>query len=174
MVVVLLIFANKGKVFFLQKRSGKDGIVFNIIKFKTMTSQKDQSGKLLPDDMRLTYIGNFIRKLSIDELPQLFNVLKNDMSLIGPRPFLSEYLSIYSKEELIRLKVKPGITGWAQINGRNALSWKEKFKLDIWYVEHISFSLDLQIFVKTILNVLKSEGVSSKESVTIEKYNGYN
>src|SRR6476661_3113286 len=104
MVVVLLIFANKGKVFFLQKRSGKDGIVFNIIKFKTMTSQKDQSGKLLPDDMRLTYIGNFIRKLSIDELPQLFNVLKNDMSLIGPRPFLSEYLSIYSKEELIRLK----------------------------------------------------------------------
>lgn len=173
-IVILLFFLNKGSVFFLQKRAGKDGILFNIIKFKTMNNKTDEFGNLLPDDKRLTYIGSLIRRFSLDELPQLINVIKNDMSLIGPRPFLSEYLSIYSKRELDRLKVKPGITGWAQINGRNAISWKEKFRLDIWYVEHISFSLDLQIFFKTILNVLKAEGISSEHSVTMEKYNGYN
>lgn len=169
---LLLFFANGGKPFFVQIRPGKGGKLFKIIKFKTMNDKKDVYGNLLPDNLRLTKIGNFVRKSSLDEIPQLINVLKGDMSLIGPRPLLPEYLPLYSEEQYRRHEVKPGITGWAQVNGRNAISWQEKFKLDVWYVNHLSFSVDLKIIWLTVKKVMVKEGISSSTSVTMEKFTG--
>jgi len=171
---ILLFFANQGKIFFIQPRPGKDEKIFHIIKFKTMNDKKDKNGNLLPDDKRLTTIGKLIRKLSIDELPQLFNVLKGDMSLIGPRPLLIEYLPLYNENQKRRHEVKPGITGWAQVNGRNAISWHEKFNFDVWYVDNISLSLDLKIIFLTIAKILKREGISSEGMLTAPKFNGNN
>ena len=164
--------ANDGKPFFYQKRPGRGGHIFSIIKFKTMNDRKDASGNLLSDAERLTPIGAFVRKTSLDELPQLVNVLLGDMSLIGPRPLLVEYLPLYSERQMKRHEVKPGITGWAQINGRNTLDWPERFEMDVWYVEHLSFLLDLKIIWRTIFKVVKSEGVSSGTSATMEKFLG--
>lgn len=171
---VLLAFANNGKPFFFQERPGKHGKIFKIIKFRTMTDAKDKSGKLLPDSDRLTVIGKLVRKFSIDEIPQLINVFKGDMSLIGPRPLLPQYLGLYNREQRKRHEVKPGITGWAQINGRNAISWTQKFEYDVWYVENISFALDLRILFKTIKKVLISEGINTKNMATTEPFNGKN
>lgn len=158
-VVLVLFFANRGKVFFFQERPGKDGLIFKIIKFKTMNDVRDHQGNLLSDDQRTTAIGKIIRATSLDELPQLFNVLKGDMSLIGPRPLLPEYLDIYTERQHKRHLVKPGITGWAQINGRNAIEWDKKLEFDVWYVENINFVLDLQILFLTCIKVLKIENV---------------
>jgi undecaprenyl phosphate N,N'-diacetylbacillosamine 1-phosphate transferase len=169
---IALLFANQGKPFFFQQRPGLHGKIFSIIKFKTMNDRKDEQGNLLSDRERLTKIGAFVRKTSIDELPQLLNVLKGDMSLIGPRPLLPSYLPLYSVEQNRRHNVKPGITGWAQVNGRNAISWTEKFKLDVWYVDHLSFTLDFRIIILTLKKVLLREGISSSTSVTMEKFNG--
>jgi lipopolysaccharide/colanic/teichoic acid biosynthesis glycosyltransferase len=171
-IAMLLFIVNNGKPFFFQKRPGKNENVFSIIKFKTMTDKKDNNGNLLSDAERLTKIGKFVRKNSIDELPQLINVLKGDMSLIGPRPLLVEYLSRYSEEQKSRHNVKPGITGWAQVNGRNAISWEDKFKLDVWYVKNISFVLDLKIFLMTIKKVFIREGINSGSSVSMEIFKG--
>lgn len=172
---IWLHFANKGAgAFFLQPRPGKNAKPFNVIKFKTMTDQRDANGTLLPDDQRITPIGKFIRSTSLDELPQLINVLKGDMSLIGPRPLLVQYLPLYSKEQARRHEVRPGITGWAQVNGRNAISWKQKFELDVWYVDHCSFLLDMKILLMTIKKVFKREGISSDTSVTMEPFTGNN
>ncbi|MFV8224362.1 sugar transferase [Christiangramia aquimixticola] len=173
-VTILLAIANNGFPFFIQKRPGKNGRIFNIIKFRTMTNARDSKGQLLPDADRLTPVGKFIRKTSVDELPQLFNVLKGDMSFIGPRPLLPQYLQIYTREQMKRHDVKPGITGWAQVNGRNAISWTEKFRLDIYYVENISFLLDIQILFKTIKKVLISEGINTENMATTEPFNGSN
>lgn len=168
-------FANKGAgVFFLQNRPGRDGKIFKVIKFKTMTDERDSKGNLLPDARRLTKVGKFVRSTSIDELPQLINVLKGDMALIGPRPLLPQYLPLYSKEQARRHEVRPGITGWAQVNGRNAISWTKKFELDVWYVDHCSFLLDLKIFLLTIRKVFVHEGISSDTSVTMEPFTGNN
>ncbi|PJA06310.1 MAG: lipid carrier--UDP-N-acetylgalactosaminyltransferase, partial [Flavobacteriales bacterium CG_4_10_14_0_2_um_filter_35_18] len=164
--------ANNGKPFFFQLRPGKNGKIFKIVKFKTMNDKKDHEGNLLPDAKRLTKIGSFVRKTSLDELPQLFNVLKGEMSLIGPRPLLVEYLPLYSEEQNRRHEVKPGITGWAQVNGRNAISWEDKFKYDVWYVDNASFLVDMRILFLTIKKVLGSENISSKTSLTIEKFKG--
>lgn len=173
--VLWLHFANKGAgAFFLQERPGRHGKIFKVIKFKTMTDERDAEGNLLPDDRRLTKIGKFVRSTSIDELPQLINVLKGDMALIGPRPLLSQYLPLYNKEQVRRHEVRPGITGWAQVNGRNAISWVKKFELDVWYVDHCSFLLDLKIFVLTIKKVFVREGISSDTSVTMEPFTGNN
>ncbi len=172
LVTIGLFFANQGKPFFFQLRPGKDGKIFKIVKFKTMNDKKDANGNLLADAERLTKIGSFVRKTSLDEIPQLFNVLKGDMSLIGPRPLLVHYLDLYSDFQNRRHEVKPGITGWAQVNGRNAISWDTKFDLDVWYVDHISFVLDLKILFKTILKVLKSEGINAADAATIEPFNG--
>tara|TARA_B110000503_G_scaffold142338_1_gene238798 strand:- start:4157 stop:4762 length:606 start_codon:yes stop_codon:yes gene_type:complete len=171
-VTLLLAIANHGKPFFFQIRPGKNEKVFKIIKFKTMTEGKDKKGNLLPDDLRLTQFGNFVRKTSLDELPQLINVLKGDMSLIGPRPLLAEYLSLYSAEQRKRHLVKPGITGWAQINGRNAISWEQKFEHDIWYINNISFMTDLKIFLKTFSKVFKKEGINRKGESTTTRFKG--
>ncbi|UMB60350.1 sugar transferase [Lutibacter sp. A80] len=173
-IVVLLALANKGKPFFFQVRPGLNERLFKIIKFKTMTDKKDNSGKLLPDKERLTKIGSFVRKTSLDELPQLINVLKGDMSLIGPRPLLPEYLPLYSNEQKKRHQVKPGITGWAQVNGRNAISWQQKFEYDVWYVRHLSFKLDVKIVIKTIKKVIKSEGVNASSTVAMSRFKGNN
>ncbi|WP_162425991.1 sugar transferase [Pontibacter pudoricolor] len=173
-VTLCLIIANHGKPFFLQPRPGKNGLIFRVIKFKTMNDQKDAQGNLLPDDKRLTAIGNFVRKTSLDEIPQLLNVIKGDMSLIGPRPLLVEYLPLYNKVQSRRHEVRPGITGWAQVNGRNAISWEEKFKYDVWYVDNISFLLDLKIIFLTIQKVFKSEGISADGNVTMPKFQGSN
>lgn len=174
-VAVWLHFANKGAgAFFLQERPGKDGRLFQVIKFKTMTDERDTNGNLLPDEARLTKVGKLVRSTSIDELPQLVNVLKGDMSLIGPRPLLPQYLPLYSKEQARRHEVRPGITGWAQCHGRNAISWTEKFKLDVWYVDHCSFLLDLKIIFITIKKVLVREGISQQGQATTEKFNGKN
>jgi lipopolysaccharide/colanic/teichoic acid biosynthesis glycosyltransferase len=170
--VVLLTIANSGKPFFFQSRPGKNGKVFKVIKFKTMNDRKDKNGELLPDAQRLTNVGKFIRKTSLDEVPQMLNVLRGDMSLIGPRPLLVEYLPLYSEEQSHRHDVKPGITGWAQVNGRNAISWKQKFEYDVWYVNNVSFALDIKIVLLTIRNILKSEGISSATSATMEKFTG--
>lgn len=170
--VILLLFANNGKPFFLQPRPGKNEKIFKVIKFKTMNDKKDSNGNLLPDADRLTTVGSFIRKTSLDEIPQLLNVIKGDMSLIGPRPLLVEYLPLYSDEQSRRHTVKPGITGWAQVNGRNAISWEEKFKYDIYYVDHLSFGLDMKIIFKTIGKVFKSEGINAADSATMEKFTG--
>ena len=167
-----LAIANSGKPFFVQPRPGKNGKIFRLIKFKTMTDERDANGNLLPDEKRLTAVGSIVRKLSIDELPQLFNILKGDMSLVGPRPLLVEYLPLYNEEQSRRHDVKGGITGWAQVNGRNAISWEQKFKYDVWYVDNQSFWLDIKILFKTVLNVLKREGISSGTSATMEKFTG--
>jgi len=173
-VYVLLLINNQGQPFFFQKRPGKNEQIFKVIKFKTMTDKKDLEGNLLPDAKRLTSLGKFIRKTSLDELPQLINVLKGDMSIVGPRPLLPEYLQLYNKSQKIRHKVKPGITGWAQVNGRNAISWTKKFELDKWYVENISFKLDFKILLLTVLKVIKSEGINAENTVTTEKFTGNN
>lgn len=172
LVMVLLTLANQGNPFFIQKRPGKKGKIFSIIKFKTMNDKKDANGKLLPDAERLTFIGSFVRKTSLDEIPQLINVLKGDMSFVGPRPLLTNYLHLYSDFQNRRHEVKPGITGWAQVNGRNAISWDKKFEYDVWYVDHISFILDLKILVKTVKKVLISEGINAADSSTIEPFDG--
>jgi len=171
-VMVFLAVANDGKPFFIQPRPGKSGKIFHIIKFKTMNDKKDADGNLLSDEIRLTKIGSFVRKTSLDEIPQLFNVLIGDMSLIGPRPLLTQYLHLYSEFQNRRHEVRPGITGWAQVNGRNAISWDKKFELDVWYVDHRSFLLDIKIIFKTILKVVKSEGINSADAATIEPFNG--
>ena len=168
-------FANRGAgAFFTQERPGQYGKIFKVIKFKTMTDERDENGDLLPDEKRLTKIGKFIRSTSVDELPQLFNVLKGDMSLIGPRPLLPQYLPLYSKEQARRHEVRPGITGWAQVNGRNAISCTKKFELDVWYVDHCSFLLELKIIFLTVKKVFVREGISSDTSVTMEPFTGNN
>ncbi len=173
LIAIFLYFANRGAgAFFTQSRPGRNGKIFKVIKFKTMTDEKDANGKLLPDAQRLTKVGKFIRSTSLDELPQLINVLKGDMALIGPRPLLPEYLPLYSKEQARRHEVRPGITGWAQVHGRNAISWQEKFKLDVWYVDHCSLAVDLKIIWLTIMKVVKREGISSATSVTMEPFRG--
>ena len=175
LISIWLHFANKGTgTFYMQERPGNHGKIFKVIKYKTMTDERDGNGNLLPDEKRLTKIGKFIRSTSIDELPQLINVLKGDMALIGPRPLLPQYLPLYSKEQARRHAVRPGITGWAQVNGRNAISWTKKFELDVWYVDHCSFLLDLKIIFLTIKKVFVREGISSDTSVTMEAFTGNN
>lgn len=171
-LVILLTIANSGKPFFFQARPGKNERIFKVVKFKTMNDKKDKNGSLLPDSDRLTAVGSFIRRTSLDEIPQLINVLKGDMSLVGPRPLLVEYLPRYNAVQKRRHDVKPGITGWAQINGRNAISWKQKFEFDVWYVDNIGFLLDVKILYGTIFKVAQSEGISSATSATMEKFMG--
>lgn len=171
-VTIGLFFANQRKPFFFQLRPGKKERIFKIIKFKTMNDKRDSDGNLLPDAQRLTKIGNFVRKTSLDEIPQLINVLKGDMSLIGPRPLLPEYLPLYNETQKRRHQVKPGITGWAQVNGRNAISWQQKFEYDVWYVENMSFLLDCKIIFLTIKKVFKREGITSENSVSAEAFKG--
>ncbi len=171
-VTFLLYFSNEGNPFFYQSRPGLHGKIFKIIKFKSMSDKKDASGKLLPDHERITKVGAFVRKSSLDEIPQLLNVIKGQMSLVGPRPLRVRYLPLYNEEQRRRHDVHPGITGWAQINGRNAISWENKFKYDVWYVDHISFGLDLKILFKTVKKVFMSEGVSASEEVTMEEFKG--
>ncbi|MEK6485896.1 sugar transferase [Myroides odoratimimus] len=173
-VMIGLFFANQGKPFFFQVRPGRRGEIFKIVKFKTMNDKKDSNGNLLSDAERLTSIGAFVRKTSLDEIPQLINVLKGNMSLIGPRPLLPQYLALYNDEQKRRHEVKPGITGWAQVNGRNAISWKRKFELDVYYVDHISFALDVKIFFLTIKKVFVREGISQEGQATAEAFNGNN
>ncbi len=174
-VAIWLHFANKGAgAFFFQERPGKDGKIFKVVKFKTMTDERDKDGNLLPDEKRLTNVGRFVRSTSIDELPQLWNVFKGDMSLIGPRPLLMQYLPLYSPEQARRHEVRPGITGWAQCHGRNAISWQKKFELDVWYVNHISFITDCKVVLTTIKKVLAREDISSATSATMEPFNGNN
>ena len=174
-ITIWLYFANKGAgVFFLQERPGKNGKIFKVIKYKTMTDERDSEGNLLPDDVRLTKVGRFVRSTSIDELPQFINVLRGDMSLIGPRPLLVQYLPLYSIEQARRHEVRPGISGWAQCHGRNGISWAEKFKYDVWYVDHLSLAVDLKVIWLTILSVLKREGISEEGQATMEDFNGSN
>ena len=174
-VIVWLRFANKGAgAFFLQERPGKDAKIFKVIKFKTMTDERDADGKLLPDAQRLTKVGKFVRSTSIDELPQLINVLKGDMALIGPRPLLVQYLPLYSKEQARRHEVRPGISGWAQCHGRNAISWTEKFKLDVWYVDHCTLWTDIKVIWITIMKVLKRADINEAGHATMEAFNGKN
>ncbi|WP_304421015.1 sugar transferase [Profundicola chukchiensis] len=172
LITLFLSIANQGKPFFFQTRPGKDEKLFNIIKFKTMNDKKDAEGNLLSDAERLTKVGQFVRKTSLDEIPQLLNVIKGDMSLIGPRPLLPEYLELYNATQKRRHEVRPGITGWAQVNGRNAISWEQKFDYDVWYVENITFLLDIKILFLTIKKVFVSEGISSDTSVTMDKFRG--
>ena len=175
LVALVLHFANKGAgVFFLQERPGKDARIFKVIKFKTMTDERDETGKLLPDAVRLTRIGKIVRALSIDELPQLINMLKGDMSLIGPRPLLPKYLPLYTEEQMRRHEVRPGITGWAQVHGRNELPFTERFKYDVWYVDHLTFWLDVKIFFLSVLKVLKREGISAAGEATMHSFDGTN
>ena len=174
-VTIWLHFANKGAgVFFFQERPGKDGRIFKIIKFKTMTDERDAEGNLLPDEKRLTRVGSLVRSSSIDELPQLINVLKGDMSLIGPRPLLVQYLPLYSKEQARRHEVRPGISGWAQCHGRNAISWTEKLKFDVWYVDHVSLKTDIEIVWVTLQKVFKRADISEQGHATMEFFNGHN
>lgn len=174
-VTIWLHFANKGAgAFFFQERPGKDGKIFKVIKFKTMTDERDADGNLLPDADRLTTVGSFVRSTSIDELPQLINVLKGDMALIGPRPLLVQYLPLYSKEQMRRHEVRPGISGWAQCHGRNQISWTEKFKLDVWYVDNLSFLTDLKVIFITIKKVLFREDINSDNDATMEDFTGNN
>ena len=177
--IVLLFFANKGAgVFFTQDRPGKNEKIFKALKFKTMTDERDAAGTLLPDHQRMTRVGKFLRKSSLDELPQLFNILRGDMAIIGPRPLLPEYLPLYSPEQARRHEIRPGVTGWAQTNGRNAISWKKKFELDVWYVDHVSFALDVKILFLTALKVVKREGINQSDApgveVTMPKFDGTN
>lgn len=174
-ITIWLHFANKGAgAFFCMPRPGKDGKIFKVIKYKTMTDERDAEGKLLPDERRLTKVGKFVRSTSIDELPQLINVLKGDMALIGPRPLHVEYLSLYNEEQARRHEVRPGISGWAQVHGRNAISWTEKFKLDVWYVEHYSLWIDIKVIFLTIKNVILRKDINSATSATMEMFNGNN
>ena len=173
-VTIGLYFANNGKPFFFQLRPGKNEKLFKIIKFKTMNEKKDTAGILLPDAERLTTSGQFVRKTSLDEIPQLLNVLKGDMSIVGPRPLLPQYLQLYSEEQNKRHQVKPGITGWAQVNGRNAISWEQKFEYDVWYVTHCSLILDIKIVLMTVKKVFVSEGISQEGQVTMEFFKGTN
>ena len=175
-LTIVIAIANKdGRAFFFQERPGYKGKIFRVIKFKSMTDEKDSEGNLLPNDKRITKIGRFIRKYSIDELPQLFNVLKGDMALIGPRPLMPRYLELYSPEQMRRHDVRPGITGWAQVNGRNSISWTEKFKLDVWYVDHCSLKLDIQIIFQTIKNVLVGKDTNyAGGNLNSEGFNGHN
>ncbi|UII24850.1 sugar transferase [Fulvivirga maritima] len=173
-VTLLLIVANKGDAFFTQARPGYKNRIFKVIKFKTMTDERDTDGNLLPDKDRLTAVGSFVRKTSLDEIPQLINVIKGDMSFVGPRPLLVEYLELYDEAQIRRHDVKPGITGWAQVNGRNAISWQQKFAYDVWYVEHQSFWLDIKVLFLTVFKVFKAEGISAEGQVTIEKFKGNN
>lgn len=174
-VTIWLHFANKGAgAFFRQERPGKDGRIFRVVKFKTMTDERDSDGNLLPDAQRLTKVGRFVRSTSIDELPQLWNVLKGDMSLIGPRPLLVKYLPLYSAEQARRHEVRPGITGWAQCHGRNAISWHKKFELDVWYVDHISFLTDCRVVLTTLKKVLRRDDINSADAATMQPFNGHN
>ena len=174
-VAIWLHFANKGAgAFFFQERPGRNAKIFKVIKFKTMTDERDADGNLLPDEQRLTKVGKFVRSTSIDELPQLINVLKGDMALIGPRPLLVQYLPLYTKEQARRHEVRPGISGWAQCHGRNAISWTEKFKLDVWYVDHCTLWTDIQVIIITIKNVLMRKDINSATSATMEAFNGNN
>lgn len=174
-ITIWLHFANKGAgAFFTQDRPGKDAKIFKVIKFKTMTDERDADGNLLPDEQRLTKVGKFVRSTSIDELPQLINVLKGDMALIGPRPLLPQYLPLYSPEQARRHEVRPGISGWAQCHGRNAISWTEKFKLDVWYVDHVSLLTDLKVIGITVKNVLMRKDINSATAATMEAFNGHN
>lgn len=172
LITFALFLSNKGQPFFVQDRPGRDSQIFKIIKFKTMNDRKDANGELLPDSHRLTSAGKFIRQLSLDEIPQLLNVIKGDMSLIGPRPLLVQYLPLYSDLQKKRHNVRPGITGWAQINGRNAISWQQKFEYDVWYVENLSFILDVKIVLKTIKKILIREGISQEGQATMEPFKG--
>lgn len=175
LIVVLGIYIQGERpIFFKQKRPGKDGKIFTIYKLRTMTNEKDEEGNLLPDEQRLHSVGRLIRSLSLDELPQLFNVIKGEMSFIGPRPLLIEYLPLYNEEQKRRHDIKPGITGWAQVNGRNSISWKKKFELDTFYVDNISFLLDMRIVWLTLKKIIQREGVSSSTHATVEKFNGHN
>lgn len=175
LAIVCLSFVNKGAgVFFIQARPGKNSKIFKVVKFKTMTDKHDNEGVLLPDAARLTKIGKFVRSTSIDELPQLYNVLKGDMSLVGPRPLLIKYLPLYSEEQARRHEMRPGITGWAQVNGRNAIGWKKKFEFDVWYVDHVSFITDIKILFLTIKKVIQREGISAVNSSTMEAFKGNN
>ncbi|HEY9257424.1 sugar transferase [Chitinophaga sp.] len=171
-LMILLTIANSGKPFFLQPRPGKNGRIFRVIKFKTMNDRKGPDGRLLSDEIRLTPVGKFVRKTSLDEIPQLINVLKGDMSLIGPRPLLVDYLPLYNTMQHRRHEVRPGITGWAQVNGRNAISWDQKFAYDVWYVNNISLALDLKIVWMTAQKVIKSEGISAAGAATMERFMG--
>lgn len=171
-VLILLSLVNKGSVFFIQPRTGKNNKTFRLVKFKTMTDEKDENGELLPDAKRLTMVGRVVRKLSLDEIPQLINVIMGQMSLIGPRPLLTEYLSLYNEDQVRRHEIRPGITGWAQINGRNAISWEEKFNLDLYYVDNLTLWLDIKILCFTFLKMIKIEGISSGTSATMEKFTG--
>ena len=174
-VAIILHFANKGAgVFFMQERPGKDAKIYKVLKFKTMTDERDADGKLLPDAQRLTKVGKIVRSLSIDELPQLINILKGDMSFIGPRPWKVEYLPLYSPEQMRRHEVRPGISGWAQVNGRNAISFTKRLEYDIYYVDHLTFWLDVKIFFMTIFKVFKREGISEEGQATSEAFNGHN
>lgn len=172
---IWLTIANNGAdALFFQERPGKDGKIFKVVKFKTMTDERDLNGNLLPDEDRLTKVGQFVRSTSLDELPQLLNILKGDMSFIGPRPLLPEYLPLYSPEQARRHNVRPGLSGWAQVNGRNSISWKQRFEYDVWYVENISFKLDLKIFFLSIKKAFVREGINSATSATMEDFNGLN
>jgi undecaprenyl phosphate N,N'-diacetylbacillosamine 1-phosphate transferase len=171
-VTILLAIANNGKPFFFQSRPGKNERIFKVIKFKTMNDRRDKNGELLPDADRLTSVGKFVRKTSLDEIPQLINVIKGDMSLVGPRPLLVDYLPLYNAEQKRRHNVRPGITGWAQVNGRNAISWEKKFQYDVWYVDNISLLLDIKICWMTVQKVIKTEGISSATSATMERFTG--
>lgn len=173
-VFIGLYLANDGKPFFFQLRPGLNEKVFKIIKFKTMNDKKDEAGNLLSDEERLTIIGRFVRKTSLDEMPQLINVLKGDMSIIGPRPLLIQYLSLYNENQKTRHDIRPGITGWAQVNGRNAISWEKKFEYDVWYVDNLSFILDLKILWKTVVKVFRKEGINQEGQATVEAFNGGN
>lgn len=171
-IVIVLFIVNEGKPFFFQKRPGKNEKIFSVIKFKTMTDKKDNTGKLLPDHLRITKAGRFIRSTSLDEIPQLLNVLKGDMSLIGPRPLLTSYLPLYNDFQKRRHEMRPGITGWAQVNGRNSIDWSKKFELDVWYIDHCSFLLDVKIMWLTILKVFKKEGINAEENIPMRPFTG--
>lgn len=174
MITLVLLWTNRGKPFFTQKRPGKNGRIFYLVKFCTMRNTYDAEGRLLPDNERMTKVGKILRSYSLDELPQLINVIKGDLSLVGPRPLLIKYLPLYNNQQARRHEVRPGITGWAQVNGRNAISWKQKFEYDVWYVDNVSFLLDLKILWMTFLKVIKREGINANENITMEPFNGNN
>lgn len=173
-ITITLFFINGGKPFFFQRRPGKNGKIFKLIKFKSMTDKTDSFGKLLPYEDRITKVGLFIRKMSLDELPQIINILKGDMSIIGPRPLLEEYLPLYNKKQKRRHEIRPGLSGWAQVNGRNSISWQQKFELDIWYVDNVSFKLDFLIFLKTFKKAIFKEGINASETTNMPLFNGEN
>lgn len=169
---VILAIANRGNIFFTQNRPGKNARIFRLVKFKTMNDKRDSAGKLLPDDQRLTRVGLFIRKTSLDELPQLLNVIMGDMSFVGPRPLLIHYLPLYNEHQKRRHEVKPGITGWAQVNGRNSITWQQKFDYDVWYVDNISLAVDIRILFRTVFKVIKADGISGANTLTMEEFKG--